>query len=156
MPNMKKHLTVALIILVLLLACLVAWFMLRDFRSARSVEKNSSYSAVYLESGDIYFGKLKRFPRLHVENAWYLIRGVDGQNQPQVSVAPFDSVFWGPGKDMYVNPSQIMWVVRLRSDSPIVEALSASGLEAAPSTESGANILPQDQFLELNKNPSQN
>ncbi len=83
-------------------------------------EALSEYSAVYLVSGDLYFGKMKWFPHPHLEDVWYVDRGT--QNT-QAGIAPFRTVFWGPSDELYISPKQVLWRTRLKADSQVVRAL---------------------------------
>ena len=95
----------------------------------------SPYSAVYLSTGDIYYGKLSWFPSPHLTDVWLLQRQQDAQGQAQVAVEPFNSSFWGPVDEIDLNPRQIVFWTRLRNDSKLAQALSnPSLLEQATST----------------------
>ncbi|MDO8536902.1 MAG: hypothetical protein Q7R94_01495 [bacterium] len=82
----------------------------------------SAYSAVYLATGDIYFGKLSWFPRPHLKNVWFLQRTAGPDGQTQLGLAPFGSAFWGPVDEVYLNPKQIILWTRLRNDSQVAKA----------------------------------
>ncbi|RJQ29943.1 hypothetical protein C4571_00245 [Candidatus Parcubacteria bacterium] len=136
---MPKKFIVLLIVFVVLLVALVV-VLTMDLRGAKTSSK-SPYSAVYMASGDIYFGKLSWFPWPKLTNVWYLQRAVDENNQPQLSVAPFPGVFWGPMDEMTLNPRQVIFWTSLRTDSQLAQALAnPSALTppsaAAPSAES--------------------
>ncbi len=120
--------TVALIVVVV--AALVAaaflfgsWVLTLS-TAKQNVSKSSDYSAVYLTSGDIYFGKLSWFPWPRLKNVWYIQRTVAPNSQSQLGVAPFVNAFWGPMDEVYLNPKEIIFWTRLRSDSQLVGALS--------------------------------
>jgi hypothetical protein len=85
--------------------------------------QGSPYSAVYLSTGDIYFGKLSWLPTAHLENAWRLDRGVNAENEPQTSLSPLSSVFGGPSGEIYLNEKQIIFWARLPADSQIVKVM---------------------------------
>jgi hypothetical protein len=84
----------------------------------------SPYSAVYLTTGDIYFGRLSWFPMPHLTDAWVLQRTQNAQGQTQVGVAPFVSSFWGPVDEIDLSPQQIVFWTRLRNDSQLAQALA--------------------------------
>jgi hypothetical protein len=100
--------------------------------------KDSEYSAVYMISGDIYFGKLSWFPKPHITNAWHLDRSVDAENKPQTALVPVKSALWGPSEDLYLNKDQIIFWSRLREDSQVAKAMDnpekLQGNQQAPST----------------------
>ncbi|MDO8664133.1 MAG: hypothetical protein Q7K44_01065 [Candidatus Liptonbacteria bacterium] len=84
----------------------------------------SPYSAVYLSNGDMYFGVLSWFPKPRLSNVWLLQRQVDKDNQPQISVGQFTKAFWAPMDELSLNPKEIIWWVRLRSDSQLAKAMN--------------------------------
>lgn len=86
-------------------------------------KNNSDYTAVYLTTGDVYFGKFSWFPTPHISGAWYLQRGVDKNNQPTVGVAPFKNVPWAGDNVLYLSEKQIAMWVSIPSDSQFVKAL---------------------------------
>ncbi len=88
----------------------------------------SPYSAVYLSNGDMYFGALSWFPKPRLSNVWLLQRQVDGNNQPQFSVAEFTKAFWAPVDEIYLNPKQIVWWSRLRNDSQLALVMNNPSL----------------------------
>lgn len=84
---------------------------------------DSKYSAVYMTTGDIYFGELSWFPTPHITNAWFLQRGTDAQNRPQVGVAPMTSVFWGPSNILNLNAKDIIFWTKIKADSQLAKAM---------------------------------
>jgi hypothetical protein len=89
-------------------------------------ERAPEYSAVYLATGDIYFGELGWFPKPHLKNVWYLQQGVDEENQAQVGILPFKDVAWGPMDKVYLSSDQIVWIARVRDDSQLIQAFAES------------------------------
>ncbi|MEK7508078.1 MAG: hypothetical protein AAB602_03285 [Patescibacteria group bacterium] len=98
-----------------------SWFIAR-WQPANS-SGPSAYTAVYLTTGDIYFGKFSRFPRPHMTDVWFLQRSTGQNNQQQFGVFPFGSAFWGPVSKVYFNESQILFWTALRNDSQVVKVL---------------------------------
>ncbi|OGZ52512.1 MAG: hypothetical protein A3B25_02380 [Candidatus Ryanbacteria bacterium RIFCSPLOWO2_01_FULL_48_26] len=106
----------------------------------------SPYTAVYMITGDIYFGKFSRFPKPHMTDVWFLQRGTTQNNQQQFGVLPFASAFWGPVSTVYFNENQILFWASLRNDSQVVKALQnptsiPQGAEVAPPA---AGLAPQE------------
>jgi len=90
--------------------------------------ETSEYSAVYLTSGDIYFGKLAWFPWPRIQDVWYLDRSVNQQTQAQeVNLLPMTSVFWGPSGELRLNPKEIIFTSKLRADSQVVSVIKGQG-----------------------------
>ena len=66
-----------------------------------------TYYAVYLRTGELYFGKLQRFPRLCLIDPYLLRTNVQNPEYP-FSIQDFKQVFWGPENKLNLNSSQIV------------------------------------------------
>jgi hypothetical protein len=127
---MSRRFTVFVIIIVIVLVLAGVWVgsLLTGAKKGAS-----GYSAVFLVTGDVYFGKLSWFPQPKLSKAWFLQRGVDQQNQPQLGLAPFNSVFWGPEGDVYLNRNQILFWAPIKADSQVALAIeNPASLPQAP------------------------
>ncbi len=141
-----------LVIIVIVLA-VAAWVWIA-VEAINSPEGPSPYSAVYLTSGDIYFGKLSWFPQPHMTDVWYLNRSVGTNGQSQVSVVPLKTAFWGPVNGITLNPQQILFWTNLSNSSQLVkdmenpsllqqqQAQSPSSFPGASSTVPAAALPP--------------
>jgi hypothetical protein len=116
---------VLLVLVLVVVAIIVAglWLGLK-FLGPKDPAGPSEYSAVYLTTGDIYFGKLDMFPWPRMKNVWYLQRGVNQQNQQQLGLAQLKSAFWGPVDEIYLNPKEIVFWTSLRNDSQVAQAFA--------------------------------
>lgn len=92
--------------------------------SAYFTRSASPYSAVYLSSGDIYFGRLSMFPTPRLTNVWYLQRGVDEKNQPRMSVVPLRSAVWSPVDEITLNSRQIIFWASIESNSDMARMMT--------------------------------
>ena len=118
-----KKFIIAIVLVVVLVLAVGVWLGSR-LLTAQNPEGESDYSAVYLTTGDIYFGKLDWFPLPHLKNVWFLQRSVDQQNQTQLGVSPLNSAFWGPVDEVYLNPKEIVFWTHLRNNSQLAQALA--------------------------------
>lgn len=78
-----------------------------------------SYSAVYLSTGDLYFGKLSHFPKTSLSDVWLLQKSNDAQNP--YGITRFDKAFWGPEDKINIDSKNIIWTTELRNDSQLVQ-----------------------------------
>lgn len=133
--NRQKALWIGLAAVVL---CLGIWlgFRFKDYAAGRN---ESPYVAVYLRTGDMYFGELSRFPRMKLKNAWHLDRSLGEDNQPRLGLTPMRSVFWGPAETMYLNPQEVVFWSPLRKDSDIAKALAGTGNPPSTNSPIGAS-----------------
>ena len=120
------------IVIIIVIAGAATWAWM-DMIAGQNPNGPSPYSAVYLTSGDVYFGKLSWFPSPHMTDVWYLNRTTGPNGQTQISVAPFKGVFWGPMDEINLDPKQILFWTRLSNGSQLVK-----GLENPSSLQSGA------------------
>ncbi len=126
---LSKKLLVVLIVVIIVLVALGVWVGSWVSGLAKPNPSGpSEYSAVYLSTGDIYYGKLDWFPWPRIKNVWFLQRGVNAQNQPQLGIVPFNTAFWGPVDEVYLNPKQIIFWARLRNDSQVAKAFTNPAL----------------------------
>ncbi len=132
--NSRNRLLLPLVVVVLVIAGIWLGLSIKDRFS-----DESDYTAVYLRTGDMYFGEFSRFPRPQLTNAWHLDRTVDAENQPQVGLTPMSSVFWSPAGTIYLNPDEISFWAPLKKDSDFAKALAGTGNPPA------ANPAPQQQ-----------
>lgn len=106
----------------------------------------SPYSAVYLSTGDVYFGKLSWFPSPHLDDAWYLSRTTDASGNTVVNVYPFNKVVWGPSDTLYFNSQQIIFSTRLTASSSVVQIMDNPSAAVSP-TPAPSGVVPQNPTL---------
>lgn len=122
---MKKNKVIILGIVIVVVIVLAVWagILIAGMQSGANPDAASPYSAVYLSTGDIYFGKLSWFPSPHMTDVWFLER-TQGQNgQTQVGFAPMSSVAWSPTDEISFNAQDIVFSTRLKNSSQIVQAM---------------------------------
>jgi len=142
LKNKKLFITLFFVILVILIG-LGIWIGITMVGShATDPAAPSGYTAVYMTSGDIYFGKLHSFPKPYLTDALYVTRNTGQNGQTQLGLATFKSAFWSPVGEIYFNPSQVLFTAPLRNDSQIITAIqnptSLSGGAQSGNTQSGA------------------
>ena len=101
------------ILLVAVVALLAAIFALLYVQKGLS---EKSYYAVYMRTGDIYFGEL-RGNRL--SSVLFLQQSDDGETAG-VGLSEFKNAFWGPEGVIILNPDQVVWKARLAKSSQII------------------------------------
>lgn len=119
---MKKKTVLIILVAVILALALGAYTTFKILNKSQDM-KASKFTAVYMVSGDIYFGKMDWFPWPRLKTVWYLQRSVDQQNQPQLGVAPFKKIIWSPIDEIYINPKQIILWTKIKAGSELAKAL---------------------------------
>jgi hypothetical protein len=127
MAGLNKILLGIIIVLVLVLCVVIYW---------QKVGFESPYWAVYMDTGDLYFGKLSWFPRFSLSDVYYLQRNPDDQQNP-LSLSKFTGAFWGPEDRIYLNEKNIVWKVKLKKDSPVANFIKnpTAQVEPAPASK---------------------
>lgn len=83
------------------------------------------YSAVSLRTGDIYFGKLSKFPSLSLKDVYFLQVNAQNQDNP-LSIQKLENVFWGPQNKIDLNKEQIIWTAQLDPNGQLAQLLSSN------------------------------
>jgi hypothetical protein len=122
---MKKSNLVLLIVAIVLAVLIIVGIVWKVVTGPR-------YSAVYLSTGDIYFGKLTHFPNYGLKQVYTIQITQDEQNP--LSVQRFRNTFWGPEDFMALNKDNVIWVVGLDSQGQMAQLL-----------ETNPNLQPQQQ-----------
>lgn len=132
-----KILSSVIIILIIVLAIVLYW----------QLGTENKYYAVYLSTGDIYFGSLQKFPKLVLKDVWYLQRGADGE-EASLQLNEFKKAIWEPEGKVYLNSENVVWFAPLGGKSQIAEVIkNPQSFQAVPSSGGGLNALPQSDTL---------
>ena len=74
------------------------------------------YMAVYLATGDIYFGRVSSFPCVTIQDPWFFRRAEDGS----VSLERFSDAVWMPEDTIKLNRDQIVFMARISENSQVI------------------------------------
>lgn len=137
---MKKGKVIFFGIIIVAVIALAVWagILIAGMQPGVNPDAPSPYSAVYLSTGDIYFGKLSWFPSPHMTNVWFIQRNTDQSGQTQVSFVPMKSVFYGPMDEINFNAQDIVFSTRLKNSSQIVRAMENPSAVGQQTGVSGA------------------
>lgn len=119
MSKINKILLGAVIALVVILAVVLCWWFF--YRGS------SNYYAVYLDTGDMYFGQLSTFPNMSLSNVWYIQRDAQGNS----SLAQFVKAPWGPEGTIQLNRDKVIWTAKISDMSQLVPYLENKVPETA-------------------------
>ena len=106
----------------------------------------ASFYAVYLRTGDIYFGKLVRFPHFGLKQV-YTIQVNQNNTQTPLSVQKFSNVFWGPSDYLQLNRDEVVWMTKLSHEGQLAKVLTDNP-DLAPPVSQGSSqqqMAPQTQ-----------
>jgi len=110
----KKNLTL-LIIIIILVILIVGWVVWKLIAGPQ-------YSAVYFSTGELYFGKVVRFPSYGLKQAYSMQVNPQNEENP-LSVQRFKNIFWGPEDFVRINRDNIIWTVKLDSEGRMAKLL---------------------------------
>ena len=111
----SKFYTIGLILAIILL-CVLVYTTLGN----KSDSIKNPYSVVFLNTGDMYFGKISRFPRLALSDIWFLQVTTQEDQQAGFNLAKFSNAVFGPKDKMEINRENVVWISKLADDSQVV------------------------------------
>jgi hypothetical protein len=109
--NTNKILLIIVIVLALILVGLIAKQVFWG--------STPSYYAVYLRTGELYFGKLSLFPSFKLTNVYLLQVNAQNSENP-VSIQKFSNVFWGPENYIKINKDEVVWYTKISPQSQLI------------------------------------
>jgi hypothetical protein len=99
-----------------------------------------SYYAVYLKTGDLYFGHLSTFPSLVMTDVYYMQQN---QTDKTVGLQKFaDSVF-NPENKLTISRDNIVWTTKLKDDSQVIKLIKQG--VTAPSAQTQTKVENNNQ-----------
>lgn len=114
----NKLFLINIILLIIVIFLLVYVFV---FNKNVNSHLKQSYYAVYLQTGDMYFGKLSRFPKLILSDVWYLQKDQNG-----FSLAKFTNTVFNPQDKLEINRDKVIWIAKLQEESGIVKYIQTA------------------------------
>ncbi len=143
---MIKKLIVGLVALVLVIVVGVM--------AIKSVVGESSWHAIYLRTGELYFGHLTRFP-FGLKNV-YMLQANPSNKETPLSIQKFSKIFWGPQDWLRVNREEVVWTTELDAQGQLAQILNANPeLQPAPGNVN-QNPLPSGLSPQTTPAPTQN
>ena len=130
MINKDKFIKIALILAIILLSILVYATLGNKVNTTKN-----PYYAIFLRSGDMYFGKLSRFPKLTLTDVWFLQVSAQENQQAGFNLAKFSNAVFGPKDKMEINRENVVWISKLRDDSQVVSFILQSKNAALQNTQ---------------------
>ena len=128
----KNKLLLINIILLAIIAFLAVYVFV--FNKNINFERKNPYYAVYLQTGDMYFGKLSRFPKLALSDVWYLQRNIQ-EEQGGFDLIKFSNAMFGPTDKMEINKENVVWISKLADDSQVVTFIQTAPQPTLPTQE---------------------
>jgi len=103
------------------------------------------YSIIYLDTGEIYIGVLKRFPFTQLTDVYTLQSDQTGQ----LAVVPMSSTIWAPITPLRLNPDRIVFSAKISQNSQVYQIItnptSQSQTTGQEQTSPVPSITPNEQ-----------
>ena len=115
-----KFFKIALIVAIILLMTLVYLSFIDKTKTIKN-----PYYAVYLRTGDMYFGKISRFPKFVLSDVWFLQTSTQ-EDQTGFNLAKFSNAIFGPQDKMEINKENVVWISKLRDESEVVKYIQTA------------------------------
>ncbi len=100
--------------------------------AARSEKGTDIYRAVFMQNGQVYFGKItgEEHGYVTLEHVYYVqttnqstVAGVGATTGSEISLVRLGSELHAPESKMYINKDQIMFYQDLRKDSQVLQSI---------------------------------
>lgn len=126
----SKLLVIVLIVAALSVTAALAAGVWRSFDNTSTIN-GDQYQAVFLDNGQVYFGKLSSLNSDYVQLTDIYYLQVDQQVQPdqsttpqqQISLAKLGNELHGPEDQMFINPDKIVFWENLKDSGQVTEAI---------------------------------
>lgn len=115
---------------------------------AVGMKGSGEFHAVYLRTGDLYFGKLMRFPSFGLKQV-YTFQVDDKNTETPLSVARFKKVFWGPEDYLQINRDEVVWMTRLDTQGQLAKLLRENPDLIPSQTGNNQQNIPQQGLQQL-------
>jgi len=126
-PSCQKGRYLVFFILVVVLTAIaggLGWFVSRF--PSDTITLNSDYQAVFLDNGQVYFGKItqQRTEYLYLTQVFYLQSGVSALDaEANIALVKLGNEMHGPKDEMFISNDRILFVENLKDDSKVVQAI---------------------------------
>ena len=104
-------------ILILTLCIIILLTSAYFFYLSRTID---SYYAVYLKTGDLYFGHLSIFPALTMTDIHYIKQN---QTDNSLELQKFTASIFSPEDKFTLSRDNIVWIAKLSNDSQVIKAI---------------------------------
>ncbi|HRR94787.1 MAG TPA: hypothetical protein P5083_01450 [Candidatus Paceibacterota bacterium] len=119
---MDKKFKIVLWILIALLVILLIIMLIMINKD----NTKKDYSIIYLDTGEIYIGILKRFPFTQITDVYTLQSDQSGQ----LAVIPMSSTIWAPTTPLRLNPDRIVFSAKISENSQVYQIITNPNVQS--------------------------
>lgn len=119
----KKIIIIAALVIIIVLAGAVKFYILPKMQAA-----SSSYSVVYLTTGEVYIGHLKTWPKMELNDAYLLqtVKDKTDASKSNIQLTPLKDALWAP-KNLFLNEKNVIFYGPIEEASKAAEAIRNAG-----------------------------
>ena len=129
----NKLLLLNIVLLIIIIGLSLYLFV---FNKNINFETERPYYAVYLRTGELYFGQLSHFfSKYTLTNVYLLQRDSSGN----FSLQKFEQSAYQPEDKMVLNKDNIVWISKIKNESPLISILEG---KQAPTTNTTVETIP--------------
>lgn len=141
----KKFKIILWVLIVLLVVLLITMLIIINRDNAKK-----DYSIIYLDTGEIYIGVLKRFPSTQLTDVYTLQSDQNGQ----LAVVPMSSTIWAPTTPLRLNPDRIVFSAKISENSQVYQIITnpTSQSQTTGQTQMPDQISPAPSITEESLN----
>ena len=118
-----------IVVLILIVVGAIWWYRSTGLlgnsdQGSESSIGSGEYQAVFLDNGQVYFGKLKTGNDFYeLTDVFYLQTGSAGVDQASLSLLKLGNEAHGPEDKMQINKDHVLFIEDMKSDSKVVSAI---------------------------------
>lgn len=114
----------AALLIMVVIVCLAAIAVVKVMWAAPSID-GTTYQAVFLDDGKVFFGKLRNTDGAYVrlEDAYYTKTASGDESADKTALVKVGSESYGPENSLQIARSKIIFWQNLRADSQVVGAI---------------------------------
>ena len=118
--------------IILILSVIILLISAYFFYLSRTID---SYYAVYLKTGDLYFGHLATFPSLTMTDVYYIQKN---ETDNTLGLQKFTDSVFAPENQITLSRDNVVWTTKLKEGSRIIKAIE-QGITTTNQTQTENN-----------------
>ena len=132
--SFRKLVQIKTLILLMIISALVVFYFFLGGKQLLSPQNENTYQAVFLTSGQVYFGKFSARGRWFVLRDVYYLQAQDSLqsegdtasplSRPQkIEMVKLGAELHGPEAEMFIERDKVLFWENMKSDSKVLEAI---------------------------------
>lgn len=117
---------IVLVLLIILLGIVSYLFLIKSKQSPKSFVAQTEYQAVFLDNGQVYFGKIKSIDEkyLTLDDVYYIQSGEAKQNT--IALIKLGNELHGPTNQMFISNAHVLFYENLSDESKVLQSIKST------------------------------